>query len=49
MVGFFSGYIEMSQKDLDTILSYNDPYTGLVYSISMGYVEANNLEFDLPD
>lgn len=41
-----SGYIEMSQESLDVILGHNDPHTGLVYSIHMGYVQAGNLEFE---
>jgi hypothetical protein len=41
-----SGYIEMSQESLDTILGYNDPHTGLVYAIHMGYTVASNLEFE---
>jgi hypothetical protein len=41
-----SGHIEMSQESLNTIMEYNDPHTGLVYAIHMGYVDASNLEFE---
>lgn len=41
-----SGYIEMSQEAFDTILGYEDPHTGLVYGIHMGYTNASNLEFE---
>jgi hypothetical protein len=41
-----SGYLEMSQESLDTVLGYEDPHTGLVYSIHMGYVNASNLAFE---
>lgn len=46
-----SGYIEMSQEDLDRLLiSYEaDQHTGLVYAIHMGYTDASNLEFDIED
>jgi len=41
-----SGYIEMSQESLDTILGYTDPHTGLVQGIHMGYTDASKLEFE---
>lgn len=40
-----SGYVEISQENLERILSYDDPHTGLVYSLHMGYVKTDNLEF----
>jgi hypothetical protein len=40
-----SGYIEMSEENLDNILAYDDPHQGLVYSIHMGYCDASNLQF----
>jgi len=44
-----SGYIEMSEENLKTVLdSYEeDQHMGLVYSIHMGYTDASNLEFDI--
>lgn len=44
-----SGYIEMSKENLNIILGYEDAHTGMVYSIHMGYVKAENLEFDIPE
>ena len=44
-----SGYIEMGEKDIETIQGYEDPHTGLVYSIHMGYVDASNLEFEVEE
>ena len=46
-----SGYIEMSQENLERILeSYEtDLHMGLVYSIHMGYTDSSNLEFDIPE
>lgn len=41
-----TGYIEMSQENLDTILTHDDPHTSLIYSIHMGYVNAKELTFD---
>lgn len=41
-----SGYIEMSQENLDTLLAYDDPHMGLVYSFHMGYVNTSNLAFE---
>ena len=41
-----SGWIEMSQENLDKIMTYSDPHTGLAYSIHMGYCDASNLEFN---
>lgn len=41
-----SGYIELSQENLDILLSHNDPHMSIVYSMHMGYVDASNLEFD---
>jgi len=41
-----SGYIEMSQENLDRIMTHTDQHTGLVYSIHMGYVDASGLEFE---
>lgn len=41
-----TGYIEMSQENLDTILTHEDPHTSLVYSLHMGYVNAKELTFD---
>ena len=43
-----TGYIEMSQENLDILLSHEDPHMSLVYSIHMGFVDASNLEFDTP-
>lgn len=42
------GYIEMSKENLDMVLSHSDPHTGIVYSLHMGYVDTNNIEFDIP-
>lgn len=44
-----SGYVEMSQENLDTILKYDDPHIGLVYSLHMGFVSTGKLEFSVPD
>lgn len=46
-----SGYIEMSQENLEKLLaSYEaDLHMGLVYSIHMGYTDSSNLEFDIPE
>ena len=41
-----SGYIEMSQENIDTILTHDDPHTSLIYSVHMGYVNAKELIFD---
>ena len=41
-----TGYIEISQENLDTILSHEDPHTSLIYSIHMGYCNAKELTFD---
>ena len=41
-----SGYIEMSQENLDTIMTHEDPHTSLIYSVHMGYVNASELIFD---
>jgi hypothetical protein len=41
-----SGYITMTKENLDNILAYDDPHTGLVYSIHMGYCNPSNLEFE---
>lgn len=41
-----SGWIEMSQENLDTLLTHDDQHTSLVYSIHMGYVDATNLDFE---
>lgn len=41
-----SGFIEMSQENFDTVMGYDDPHTGLIYSIHMGYCNANNLIFE---
>jgi hypothetical protein len=40
------GYIEMSQENLDILLSHNDPHKGIVFSIPMGYVNTEALEFE---
>jgi hypothetical protein len=40
-----SGYIEMSQKNFALLLSHNDPHKSLVYSLPMGYVSTEFLEF----
>ncbi len=42
-----SGWIEISQENLDTILKYEDPHMGLVHSIHMGYVNSDNLSFEI--
>jgi hypothetical protein len=44
-----SGWIEMSQENIDRLLTHSDPHTGLVYSIHMGYVDARNLDFELEE
>ena len=44
-----SGYVEMSQENLNILLEHTDPHTSLVYSIHMGYVDATNLDFDIPE
>lgn len=44
-----SGYIEISQESLDTILGYDNPHTGLVYAIHIGYTDASNLDFELEE
>ena len=41
-----SGYIEMSQESLNTILESDYPHTGLVYSVHMGYTDTQGLEFE---
>lgn len=41
-----SGYVTMTRENLNNILAYDDPHTGLVYSLHMGYVNADNMEFD---
>ena len=41
-----SGYIEMTQENLDTLLSHSDPHMGIVYAIHMAYTDASNLEFE---
>jgi hypothetical protein len=41
-----SGYIEITQESFDVIMGYDDPHTGLVYGIHMGYTDATNLEFE---
>ena len=41
-----TGYIEISQENLDVILAHDDPHTSLIYSIHMGYVNAKELTFD---
>ena len=41
-----NGYIEMSQENLDRLLSQEDPHTSLLYSLHMGYVDAGNILFD---
>ena len=41
-----TGYIEMSQENLESILAQEDPHTSLIYSIHMGYVNAKELTFD---
>lgn len=40
------GYIEMSEENLNILLSHNDPHTGLIYAIPMGYCNASNLDFE---
>lgn len=42
-----SGYIKMSQESLDVLLAYTDVHKGLIYSMNMGYCNAENVEFDL--
>lgn len=44
-----SGYIEIVRESFDRIMGYEDPHAGLVYAIHMGYTDASNLEFTLPD
>ena len=46
-----SGYVEMREGNLDDILkSYEkNPHTGLLYSLHMGYCNAEGFEFDIPD
>lgn len=46
-----SGYIEMSQENLERVLEvyHADAHMGLVYSIHMGYTDASNLEFDIEE
>lgn len=43
-----SGYVKMSQENLERILSYDESqqHTMLVYSLHMGYVDSSNLVFD---
>lgn len=41
-----SGYIEMTQENLDTLLSHKDPHRGIVFSIPMAYVNTEGLEFE---
>jgi len=40
------GYIEMSEENLNILLSHNDPHKGIVYAIPMGYVNTERLEFE---
>jgi hypothetical protein len=42
-----SGYIEMSRENLDTILGYPDPHIGLVFCLHMGFVNSDNLDFEV--
>ena len=44
-----SGYLEMSQENLDRLMTHSDPHTGLVYSIHMGYCDASHIDFDVPE
>lgn len=41
-----SGYIEMSQENWNKLLTYADPHLGVVYSLHMGYVNTEGLEFE---
>ena len=41
-----TGYVEMSQENLDSLLAQEDPHTSLIYSVHMGYVNAKELTFD---
>jgi len=44
------GSVKMSRENLERILiTYQDEYMGLLYSLHMGYVDSTGLEFDLPD
>lgn len=40
-----SGYIEMNQENFDTIMTHDDPYMSLIYSVHMGYCDSSHLEF----
>lgn len=41
-----SGWIEMSQENLNNLMAYDDPHQGLLYSLHMGYCESSNLVFE---
>ncbi len=40
------GYIEMSEENLQAILSYDDPHQGLIWAIHMGYCDSGNVTFN---
>lgn len=42
-----TGYIEMTQENLDVLMSHEDPHTSLIYAVHMSYVDATNLEFEV--
>lgn len=44
-----SGYIEMSKENLDTIMKYPDPHIGMIFCLHMGFVDSDNLDFEIPD
>ena len=44
-----TGYIEMSESNLEKVLAYEDQHMGLVYAIPMGYCDASSLEFSIEE
>jgi hypothetical protein len=44
-----SGYVEVKRSDLNEILKYDDPFAGLIQGMAMGFVNVDNLEFDLEE
>ena len=41
-----SGFISMSQENLDRLLTHDDIHTSIVYAVHMGYVDASELIFE---
>lgn len=43
-----SGWIELSQENLERLLAYENQHMGIVYALHMGYVDTEHLEFEIP-